>query len=194
LPSERYVGGFGAVESLPRQIIEKDKVAPELFWIPGPWRGRLAISSRPRGGDWLEDEVRAWQRATVDVVVSLLEREEQTELGLEEEGPLVEAAGLRFVSFPIPDLGVPASRTAAVFLVHRLVRDLESGKNVTVHCRQGVGRSGLIAAGALIVAGMDAASALRIVSSARRVEVPETPEQRRWIERLPADRPALARR
>ncbi|MGO9259119.1 MAG: tyrosine protein phosphatase [Bryobacteraceae bacterium] len=169
-------------------------MAPELFWIPGPWRGRLAISSRPRGGDWLEDEVRAWQRANLDVVVSLLEREEQRELGLEEEGPLVEAAGLRFVSFPIPDLGVPASRTLAAFLVQEFSRDLESGRNVAVHCRQGVGRSGLIAAGALIVAGMDAASALRTVSAARGLNVPETPEQRAWIERLAPDRPALARR
>ncbi len=169
-------------------------MAPELFWIPGPWRGRLAISSRPRGGDWLEDEVRAWLRANLDVVVSLLEREEQRELGLEEEGPLVEAAGLRFVSFPIPDLGVPASRTLAAFLVQEFSRDLESGRNVAVHCRQGVGRSGLIAAGALIVAGMDAASALRTVSAARGLNVPETPEQRAWIERLAPDRPALARR
>ena len=167
-------------------------MAPELFWIPGPWRGRLAISSRPRGGDWLEDEVRAWQRANVDVVVSLLEREEQTELGIQEEGPRVEAAGLRFVSFPIPDRGVPASQLAAASLLHDLGRDLESGKTVAVHCRQGVGRSGLIAAGALILAGTDAASALRTVSAARGLDVPETPEQRLWIERLPVDRPVLS--
>jgi protein-tyrosine phosphatase len=169
-------------------------MAPELFWIPGPWLRRLAISSRPGGGDWLEDEVRAWQRANVDVVVSLLEREEQTELGLQEEGPLVEAAGLRLVSFPIPDRGVPASQLAAASFLHDLGRDLESGKTVAVHCRQGVGRSGLIAAGALMVAGMDAASALGTVSAARGLDVPETPEQRAWIEKLPADRPALARR
>lgn len=152
------------------------------------------MSSRPRGGDWLEDEVRAWHRAGVNVVVSLLEPAEQTELGLEDEARLVEAAGLRFVSFPIPDLGLPPSRTAAAFLVQNLNRDLEGGRNVAVHCRQGVGRSGLIAAGALIIAGMDAAAALRAVSAARRLEVPETPDQRRWIERLAAGRPALERR
>jgi protein-tyrosine phosphatase len=169
-------------------------MASGLFWIPGPWRGRLAIASRPRGGDWLAGEVRAWHAAQIDVVVSLLERPEQTELGLDEEGSLVEAAGLRFVSYPIPDLGVPASRTVAAFLVQVLSRDLNDGKNVAIHCRQGVGRSGLIAAGALIVAGMDAASALRVVSAARGVAVPETPEQHRWIERLPADRATLPRR
>lgn len=168
-------------------------MAPRLFWIPGPWQGQLAISTRPRGGDWLADEVRAWQESGVNVVVSLLEGAEQAELGLENEGALVEAAGLRFVSYPIPDLGLPPSRTAAAFLVQNLCRDLEAGRNVAVHCRQGVGRSGLIASGALIVAGADAASAARTVSAARRVEVPETPEQRAWIERLAASRDALTR-
>jgi protein-tyrosine phosphatase len=168
-------------------------MAADLFWIPGPWPGRLALSSRPRGGDWLRDEVRAWQSAGVDVVVSLLEPHEQTEFGLEDEGSLVEAAGLRFVSFPIPDLGLPPSRTVAGFLVHNLNRDLSSGRNVAVHCRQAVGRSGLVASAALIVSGMDAASAQRTVSSARGLTVPETPEQRRWIEKLAADRPSLTR-
>lgn len=163
-------------------------MATELFWIPGPWQGRLAISSRPRGGDWLEDEVRGWLGAGVDVVVSLLEPSEQSELGLDQEGPLAEAAGLRFVSFPIPDRGVPASRTLAVFLVHNLRQDLENGKNVAVHCRQGVGRPGLIASGALIAAGMDAVSALRVVSAARGITIPETPVQREWVEGLAGQR------
>ena len=27
-----------------------------LYWIDGPWKGKLALSGRPRGGDWLKDE------------------------------------------------------------------------------------------------------------------------------------------
>jgi hypothetical protein len=50
---------------------------PDLFWITGLWRGRLAISTRPRGGEWLEDEIRGWHRARVDSVVSLLEKDEE---------------------------------------------------------------------------------------------------------------------
>ena len=41
-----------------------------LFWIPGPWRGRLAIASRPRGGDWLDDEADAWRQADIDMLLS----------------------------------------------------------------------------------------------------------------------------
>ena len=48
-------------------------------------------------------------------------------------------------------------------------------------------RSGLIAAGTLIAAGVDPELALKSVSSARGLAIPETPEQRLWVERLLAD-------
>lgn len=58
-----------------------------------------------------------------------------------------------FISFPIPDGGVPASIPAALSLLRRIIGALEEGKTVAVHCRQGIGRSGLIAAGALMSSG-----------------------------------------
>ena len=58
---------------------------PDLFWIPGPWRGRLAMATRPRGGDWLDDEVSGWRRAGLDVIVSLLEKDEDAQLELGRE-------------------------------------------------------------------------------------------------------------
>ena len=57
----------------------------DLFWVPGPWRGRLAIARRPRGGDWLDDEASAWRQADIDVVVSLLENDEAAQLDLLRE-------------------------------------------------------------------------------------------------------------
>jgi protein-tyrosine phosphatase len=160
---------------------------PDLFWILGPWRGRLAISTRPRGGDWLEDEIRSLRGANVDVLVSLLEEDEQSQLELGEEGRLTEVSGMRFVRFPIPDRGVPASLQGAVELLREINHSLGEGQNVAVHCRQGIGRSGLIAAGTLIAAGVDPELALKSVSSARGLAIPETPEQRLWVERLLAD-------
>lgn len=164
-------------------------IRPDVFWIPGPWRGRLAIATRPRGGDWLDDEARAWRRAGVDSVVSLLEDEETNQLELVNEGHAAECQGMSFVSFPIPDRGVPASIEAAVAVIGRIASQLDVGKNVIVHCRQGIGRSGMIAAGVLINSGMSAAQALKIVSSARGLSVPETPDQRKWIEQLPSRAP-----
>jgi protein-tyrosine phosphatase len=158
----------------------------DLFWIPGPWRGQLAIATRPRGGDWLDDEMNAWRQVDLDVIVSLLEPNEAGQLDLLGERQAAEDHALRFISFPIPDRGVPASLQEAVFLIERITAQLDVGKNVAVHCRQGIGRSGLIAAGVLISAGMGPDDAIQIVSSARGVAVPETAEQRKWTERLPA--------
>jgi hypothetical protein len=71
---------------------------PDLFPIPGPWRGRLAIVTRPRGGDWLEDEAGGWRRAGLDVVVSLLEESEAAQLDLGNEDGAAGSNRIRFVS------------------------------------------------------------------------------------------------
>ncbi len=162
---------------------------PDLFWIPGPWRGRLAITPRPRGGDWLEDEAKAWKQAGISTVISLLETSEEAQLGLLDERHAAEDHGIEFISFPIPDRGVPASRRDAVSLIGRIASQLETGRNIAVHCRQSVGRSGLIAAGVLMTSGRSADEAFRAVSSARGVLVPETAEQRRWAKQLPSRSP-----
>src|SRR6266700_16433 len=72
----------------------------QLFWIEGPWHGRLAISARPPGGDWLADEMIDWRHAGVGTVVSLLAAEEIQDLELIREEPLCRAAGMEFVSMP----------------------------------------------------------------------------------------------
>jgi protein-tyrosine phosphatase len=159
---------------------------PKLFWIPGPWRGKLAVTSRPRGGDWLDDEIKAWQQAGLDVVVSLLEKDEVAQFELGHEGDVAESKGLRFISFPIPDRGVPAATRDALSLFSTIAAALEAGKNVAVHCRQGIGRSGLIAAGVLLTSGMGVDKALEVVSAARGEAVPETSAQLQWIKHLPS--------
>ena len=151
------------------------------YLIEGPWPGRLAIVPRPRGGDWLENEVRAWKKMGFDVVVSLLTTDELDELGLADEADLSRAQGLQFCEFPIPDLGIPKSSAAARELVDNLRSDLDGGKQIAIHCRQGIGRSGLIAAAVLVLSGVEPEFAIRQVSAARGLSVPETAEQREWV-------------
>jgi len=57
-------------------------VPTKLYWIKGPWPGKLALAARPRGGDWLEDEIAAWRDAGINAIVSLLTAEEEQELDL----------------------------------------------------------------------------------------------------------------
>lgn len=155
-----------------------------LYWIEGSWVGRLAIAPRPRGGDWLEDEVRSWRQSGLDVMVSLLTPDEVAEFELGKEGYWCQVNGITFFSFPIPDRGVPASRRESVDLVGKLKKYLLEGKKVAVHCRQGIGRSAIIAAGVLIASGEEAETAFRQISEVRGCPVPETIEQREWVRKF----------
>src|SRR3954470_5976872 len=156
----------------------------EVYWVSGPWPGRLGIVPRPRGGDWLEDEVRSWRASGVDVVASLLTPDEEAELGLQEEEARSREAGLEFHAFPIPDRDVPRSRVGLAKLVSRLERALASGKNVAVHCRQGIGRSSMVIASVLVSAGEEPNEAFRRIEKARGTPVPDTLEQREWVSQM----------
>ena len=162
----------------------------DIYWIDGGWSGHLAILPRPRGGDWLEDEVRSWQLTGVDVVVSLLTAEEIADLDLAQEAELSQRNGVRFLSFPIADRGVPASRRATIELVRILDKALAEGKNLAIHCRQGIGRSALLAACLLIMTGVDPDTAFQRLSAARGCAVPETAEQREWVRKFAQELPA----
>ena len=136
---------------------------------------------RPRADEWLEGEIASWRDAGIDTVVSLLEREEIAELGLGQEAGLCGAKGMEFVSFPIPDRGVPASLSEATALVRLIFARLAAGKAVAVHCRAGIGRSALVAACVLTCSGYDPSDAFRMIAASRRVTVPDTDGQRDWV-------------
>ncbi|HEY4901523.1 MAG TPA: protein-tyrosine phosphatase family protein [Terriglobales bacterium] len=157
-------------------------MSTKLHWIAGPWPGKLAIAARPRGGDWLQDEMRDWQKAGIDTVLSLLTSDEEEDLDLTAESPVAKREGLKFLSLPIPDRQVPSSLEYIALILAELDAVLASGKDAVVHCRQGVGRSGLIAACLLVMRGQDPGSAIVELERARGTSVPETAEQRRWID------------
>ena len=154
----------------------------ELFWVPTPFPGRLAMAPRPRGGDWLDDEIAGWKRAGVTMVVSMLTPEEAMELNLESEAKISAAHGLSFRSLPVPDRDVPASRSDFRELVADITQELAAGHRVAVHCRQGIGRAGLVTTGVLIASGITPDVAVSTVSAARGRPVPETPAQRHWLD------------
>lgn len=153
----------------------------EIFWVPDLDRARLAVMPRPRGGEWLSDEVASWRRAGIDRVVSLLEAQEARGLGLAEERALCEANGLTFTSFPVQDRGVPASLIAARQLVRSLHADLLLRKGVAIHCRAGIGRSALLAGCVLLALGVPEREVFPRVGRARGVAVPDTAAQVAWL-------------
>ena len=152
------------------------------FWIKRDGL-RLAITPRPRGYDWLVDDIRLLKRAGVDVLVSALTPYETEDMGLLEESRCCQNYGLEFLSFPIEDRSVPASFSEFDGLLNSLTDRLRKGKAVGVHCRAGVGRSSMIVASALIRDGLSVDSAFHVIQDARGCSVPDTAEQRQWVER-----------
>lgn len=144
--------------------------------------------ARPRGGDWLAEELAALRELHVDTLVSLLTADEAIELDLDAEPDLARAAGLSFRSFPVPDYTVPRLDAATVDFIDRLAADVRAGQTIAVHCRMGIGRSSLIAASILATLGNTPAQAFAAIAAARGRPVPDTDEQRQWVDRFVAAR------
>jgi protein-tyrosine phosphatase len=154
---------------------------PDVYWLREVEGVRLAIMPRPRSGEWLADEIAGYKRLGVQTVVSLLESHEARELDLADEGPLCRAANLQFLSFPIADRGVPRNSVEFAKLVESIAQRLRSGDSVAIHCRAGIGRSGLLAACVLGTFGVAPDSAFAMLGRVRGVAVPDTDAQVAWV-------------
>jgi protein-tyrosine phosphatase len=154
---------------------------PDVYWVRELEEFRLAIMPRPRSGEWLADEISGWKSLGVQTVVSLLEPHEIAELALANEELLCTAADLRFLSFPIPDRGVPTNSAEFAKLVIEIEGRLRIGESVAIHCRAGIGRSGLLGACVLSVLGVRPELAFQMLSRARGVTVPDTECQTAWV-------------
>jgi protein-tyrosine phosphatase len=141
--------------------------------IPG---GRLS-SVRP----FLESDIRELKREGVDCLVSLLKVHPVL-------GEVCEETGVEWIQYPIEDFGLPTDPDAFEKLVSGLVARIESGKRVCVHCRMGIGRTGVVLAcvvGRLF--GIPGAQAIRTVRKIR--DAIETDGQAAFVEDFCASTP-----
>ena len=153
----------------------------QLYSIQELHSGQVSIMARPRGGDWLFDEIKALREAGVDVLVSLLTSTEVNELDLSEEAMYCQGQGITYRSFPIFDRDIPPFSAETFIVLEQLHASLSEGKHVAFHCRQGLGRAALMAASLLILNGFSPEEAFDRLSKARGYAVPETEEQRAWV-------------
>jgi protein-tyrosine phosphatase len=143
---------------------------------------QLAIVPRPAGDELLDDEMVALRAAGIDVVVSMLEEREAMLLGLEREREAAELAGIEFVHFPIPDRSVPTDKVLFELFLEELEALLRQGKKVGVHCRACIGRSSVTLGSLMIRSGALPDDVWPKIARARGVVVPDTYEQREWVE------------
>jgi len=153
-----------------------------IYWIDAPSIGRIGIMARPRGHDWLEDEIRFLEAVGVNVLVSLLTDAEQVELGLLDEAMYCGLHQITYISFAIEDRHTPQLTQLTSTTLQQLAQALNDGKTLVIHCRMGIGRAALIAACVLVVNGLSVDVAFSAIAKARGCSVPDTPEQRAWAE------------
>jgi len=156
---------------------------PTIYKVSKIENGILSVMAKPVAGEWIEDEFIGLKRLGVDKVVSLLERDEQFEVGLGSENSLCVKNNIEFSSFPIVDRGLPNTKEAIIY-TQNLYSDICSGKHVVIHCRAGIGRTGIIAGAVLLNLGLSAKDAFDLISAARGVQVPDTEEQENWLNNL----------
>ncbi len=162
-------------------------MGPELFTVehPGDAPGTISTMACPAGDAALAEELALLRLAGVDVVLSLLMPEEERFLGVADEERLAAESGLVFLRLPAPDMSVP-DRAAAATTAAALAGRLRAGEHVAVHCRAGIGRSSVAAALTLCALGLTPDEAVAAISQARGFTVPETPDQRAFVDAVAA--------
>jgi ADP-ribosyl-[dinitrogen reductase] hydrolase len=96
---------------------------------------------------------------------------------------------MSWTHLPIRDVDVPAAPFDAVWPAVRadLMRRLDAGERIVLHCRGGLGRTGLVAALLLIEHGSEPEAAIREVRKARPGTI-ETEDQEAYVRAyVPAD-------
>lgn len=154
-----------------------------IYWINQFSNGKLGMMARPKGNDWLEDEIKKLQLFNVNCVVSLLENHEIEDLDIEQEEKLCQKYGIQYINYPIPDRNIPDEKSY-LRLISEIDNQLKSGQKIVVHCRMGIGRTSVICAGILIKNGIKSNEVFDILSEIRTLKVPDTQEQYDWIQRL----------
>lgn len=168
------------VDYLPREVLPLPGRLG-LTRAPGRWFAGRAVDSAVR----LREDVAALAEVhRAKVLVTLVERQELAELGdLPREA---RRARLTWIHFPIPDAWVPSDAGATRTLVDRLLRALQRGDDVVVHCWGGLGRAGTIAAACLVARGAAPAEAIALVRATRPGAV-QTAAQERFVHDLWGD-------
>jgi ADP-ribosyl-[dinitrogen reductase] hydrolase len=114
--------------------------------------------------------------------VSLIEDHEFELLGVQSLPEQVEALGLRWWHLPIRDMGTPDERFETRWREagHELRRLLGEGLSIAVHCRSGLGRTGMIAARLLVELGSEPGAAIARVREVRPAAI-ETRDQEAYV-------------
>jgi protein-tyrosine phosphatase len=177
----------------------------QISRVPTPTAGALGLTLCPgkrdphaMTGAWdrdLDMDLKAIRDWPAQVLVTLIEDHEFDLLNVPDLGERAVDFGLQWYHLPIVDTSVPDARFESAWPTagEELRAALHNGDNVVIHCRGGLGRTGLVACRLLIELGMAPEDALNAVREDRPGRVENAPQER-YVKSLHTLRGVDARR
>jgi protein-tyrosine phosphatase len=160
-----------------------DFLPAEAHGLAGRIGLTMAPGKRDHFGLWdreLElDLERLRDHYRASLLVTLVEEHELRLLRIPTLLARARAHGLDSEWFPFEDGDVPSDAPGLTALTGRILETVRAGRTVVIHCRGGLGRSGLVAAACLIALGHAPPDAIRIVRAARTGAI--EPRQEAWL-------------
>jgi len=157
-------------------------------------RGRIGLTFCPgkkqmdsTTGPWdrdLDADLKVIQSFGAAALVTLMEDDEFQDVKVSPERlrTRVTAHGMEWHHLPIQDFHTPNERFEDLWVYSglRLGEMLTQGRNIVIHCRGGLGRTGMIAARLLVELGLEPVEAIRRVRAARPGSI-ETRDQEKHV-------------
>ena len=130
----------------------------------------------------LDTDMQAIKAWGTDAFVTLLEDHEFEMLSVCELPDVARKLGMEYYHLPIPDVSVPDSRFKQEWnrVGPKLKEILKNGGKLVIHCRGGLGRSGMIAAQLMVELGTNPEEAIIAVRTARPKAI-ETSKQEQYV-------------
>lgn len=174
------LSGMQTSQSSPLRIAEvifsDSKGAIGLTFCPGkkdlPYRWNRSLTDDLR-------VIRNWGASTV---VTLIEDHEFEFLQVSQLGEAVRHLDMDWIHLPIRDVDIPDQRFEQGWKRYGLeIHDrIQTGHKILIHCRAGIGRTGLVAARILVERGYFPGEAIRRVREVRRGAI-ETQAQENYV-------------
>ena len=134
----------------------------------------LCPGKKDMSRDWyrnLEYDLREIHQWGAKTVVTLIEDFEFEMLQVNALGQKILSMGIHWVHLPIRDVSVPDHRFEKGWKVHgpMIHSSLDRGERILIHCRGGIGRTGLVAGQILIERGVEPSEASCTVPASKSV-------------------------
>lgn len=153
--------------------IRVDFIPSEILGLPGRVGLTLAPGKHQQGAttNWERDLDQDLQRLVehygATLLVSLVEQGELKALGIPHLIPEARSRGMEVRHFPLEDGSIPEV-APLLDVVARILEVAGAGGTTVIHCKGGLGRSGLVAASCLLARGLSVPDAIRATRKARR--------------------------